>query len=101
MTSFRHIIIETRFCVTKKVTKTGPKHLGGGGDKRRIVGCIHLRMHHCSTTKLSVGDKPKDGAFQAGTGPYGEKGIAKTAFLIDTIRVDLRVVAYQALRNRG
>jgi hypothetical protein len=24
-------IIETRFCVTTKVTKTGPKHLGGGG----------------------------------------------------------------------
>jgi hypothetical protein len=87
--------------VTIKVTKADPKRLGGVGEKRGIVGCIHLRMHHCSTTTPSLDDKPKDGAFQAGTASYSATRIDKTAFLVDTNRVDLLVVACQALRNRG
>jgi hypothetical protein len=38
--------IEPRFCVNGTDSKTGPKRLGGGEDKRGFVGCIHLRMHH-------------------------------------------------------
>jgi hypothetical protein len=64
--------------VTAEVTKTGPERLRGGGDKRRAVGCIHLRMHHCLTTNRSWGDEAKDGAVQEGTAPYRAERKAQT-----------------------
>jgi hypothetical protein len=71
--------IETRFCVNRMVTKTDPKRLGGGRDyDRKIVGCSPLGLHHCPTTTPSLGDEPKDGAFQTGNAPYGAKRITKT-----------------------
>jgi hypothetical protein len=51
--------IETRFCVTKKVTKTDPRRLGGGGRTHGIVGCIHLRMHHFRPQTIAWARSPK------------------------------------------
>jgi hypothetical protein len=49
--------------------------LGGGRPKRRIVGCILLRMHHYPATNKSLGDKLRDGAFQEGNAPYARSAL--------------------------
>jgi hypothetical protein len=70
--------METRFCVTKKVTKTDPKRLGGGGDKRGIVGCSPLGLHH-----LSVNAKAWVASRRRVQSKRGLHPTARSAFLPD------------------
>jgi hypothetical protein len=44
-------------------------------------------MHHCPITNQSLGDKPKDGAFQAGNATCGAEGVA--VFEVDFIAFDI------------